>query len=358
MAIERGGKTAVRLWYREFAAGTLKPSSKANYHNCIQKHLIPRFGHLPLNGLTTVFAQTNFTDMVTGNIIEEREPLAASTVVKCRNIINAAMRQAMEMGMIQANPIERTKPPRIENTSIEMFSAEEQDKFVNALVGNRLEAFFLTALGTGFRRGELLGLEWDCIDFNNKLITVKSTVNRIQDIKNGGTNIIISSPKSVASRRTIPLVDTLIPVLKQHKKVQDTEKVFAGSAWMDNNIVFSTSIGTYLEPRNINREMKKICAKANINPISVHGLRHSFASRLIEQGVHIKFVAEYLGHNDGGSLALQTYGHIDVVKSHDEINKINTLVIPKEDTTPSFHRSRQAAIKHKRKQKVEKDKTL
>jgi len=305
------------MWFSEYKALTIRPSTHASYYNSINIHLKPRLGQIALGSLEPLEIQSAFNSM-------SKSGLAPATIIKCRNVLNGAYDQAVKTRLLRYNPVQATKPPRGSPPEIDILTVEQQQKFMQTARGNRLESFFLTALGTGMRRGELIALTWDCVDFEKKTIMVKASAGRVQTPETGGTTWVVDTTKTNAGRRNIPLVDSLIPVLQDHQEQQNMERKFAGSVWAGNNLVFSTGIGTYIEPRNISRELNKILDRADLPPISIHALRHTFASRLLESGVHIKVVQEILGHADA-ALTLNTYSHIVGTTAHDQMNKLNAI---------------------------------
>ena len=321
------------MWFSEYKALTIRPSTHASYYNNIRIHLKPLFGDIPLNQLEPYEIQSALNGM-------SKSGLAPATVVKCRNILNAAYNQAVKTRLLQINPVQATNAPKGTPPEIDILTVDQQQKFMQTARGNRLESFFLTALSTGMRRGEMLALTWDCVDIEKKSITVKASAGRVQDPGTGRTKWVVDTTKTSAGKRQIPVVDSLIPVLEEHREQQRLERKFAGSAWTDNNLVFCTGIGTYVEPRNVARELVKILDRAGLPAISIHALRHTFTSRMLENGVHIKVLQEILGHADA-ALTLNTYSHIVGTTAHDQINKLNTIFTGTKPTNekPVFRRN-------------------
>jgi len=145
--------------------------------------------------------------------------------------------------------------------------------------------------------------------------------------------LIFSDPKTKAGRRTVPMVDSLIPILQEHRARQDGEKIDAGSAWNKRDLVFCSNVGTIIEPRRVCTTMDKIADAAGMEHFSFHALRHSFATRMLEANVSPKVVQDILGHTDV-TLTLNTYSHVMGTTAHEQIAKINDLFAKKE-TKPS-----------------------
>ena len=219
--------------------------------------------------------------------------------------------------------------PKLDQKEIRILSEGEQNEFLDACKGHRLEALYTLALATGMRRGEILALTWDNVDFGTKSINVKSSVSRIKDPDTKTTSLIFSEPKTKAGRRTVPIVDSLIPILQAHKVRQDGEKMDAGSAWNKRDLVFCSNVGTIIEPRRVCTTMDKIADVAGLEHFTFHALRHSFATRMLEANVSPKVVQDILGHADV-TLTLNTYSHVMGTTAHEQIAKINKLFTKKE----------------------------
>ena len=170
----------------------------------------------------------------------------------------------------------------------------------------------------------MLALKWDDVDFENKSITIKSTINRIHDPEQHKSIIIQTDPKTKTGRRKVPIITSMIPVLLDHKKRMEAEKIAAGSAWVDNNLVFPSNVGTHTEPRRVNTTMDKITNAAGMDHFTVHSLRHTFATRLLEADVSARVVQELLGHSDV-TLTLNTYSHVLESTAHEHIARIDNL---------------------------------
>lgn len=163
----------------------------------------------------------------------------------------------------------------------------------------------ILALATGMRRGEILGLRWSRVDFENKSISV------FDQLKKDGEGKWELSPqlKTSTSYRTIDIDDDTIEILKQHKKQQEKDKMKIGPDYLDNNLVCCTSIGDSIKPTYLRTVFYRTIKKSGVKKISFHGLRHTHATLLLQSGVHPKVVQERLGHRSIQT-TLDTYSHI------------------------------------------------
>jgi len=175
--------------------------------------------------------------------------------------------------------------------------------FLNAIKGERLEALFTVALSLGLRRGEALGLRWQDVDFENRTLRVCQQLHRLEK------KLVFDEPKTKNSRRVLSLPDSLIARLREHRKNQLEEKLSAGSEWTETGLVFTTSFGTPIDPRNVKRRLDSILEKAKLPHFRVHDLRHFCASLLLAQGVELKVVSQILGHTQI-SITADIYTHV------------------------------------------------
>ncbi len=156
----------------------------------------------------------------------------------------------------------------------------------------------------GLRKGELLALRWDDVDLEGGVLHVRQNVQRLPEI-----GLVFGPPKSNKSRRTIPLPATSAKVLRTHRANQAAEALALGPAWVESGLVFTSAVGTVIEPRNLNRFFDELIAKAGVRRIRFHDLRHTCASLLLAQNVPARIVMEILGHSQ---LAMTTdlYSHV------------------------------------------------
>jgi integrase len=237
------------------------------------------------------------------------------------------LEQAIRNQIIPYNPAKAAVPPKLEQKEIRVLSEAEQKQFMEAVKGHRLEALYKLALATGMRRGEIMALTWDCIDWKNKSISIKGSISRVKDPDTGITALRYSEPKTKSGRRQVPILPNMIPVLLAHKERQGAEKAEAGSAWNLRNLVFCSNVGTVIEPRRVCTTMNKITDAAELPRFTFHALRHTFATRMLEANVPAKVVQDVLGHADV-TLTLNTYSHVIGSTAHEQMAKINGLFQP------------------------------
>jgi integrase len=196
-------------------------------------------------------------------------------------------------------------------------------RLIEAAKGERLYAAIVLALSTGLRRGELLALKWEDVDFENKLLYVRRNLVTIRN-QEGRTKTrnVEQSPKTKTSNRILPLSDELIDLLKEHQRKQEEDKTTFGEGYQDNGFVFCTTKGTPISPRNFSRFVARIAEKAGLKGVSPHTLRHTFATRLAELGVYPTVVQKLLGHATV-DVSMEVYSHVFPDVERDAIENLS-----------------------------------
>lgn len=279
-------------------ASSRKRSTKALYRNLARKHLCPApFGTTGLDKLRKTH--------IDGVIVKLRQQgLSDSTVRQVYTVLRAALDDAVLDGLLARNPTHLVKRPGIERKEARHLDAATVASILGAAEGLRYSHVLVLIAATGLRRGEALALSWDksIVNLDEGWLKVRKTLGRV------GDELVRTEPKSERSRRTVPLSPAIVSLLKAQRAAQAAERLRAGEHWIDTGLVFTTEFGGPVEPRNILRTIELAAAKAGLEDVGVHTLRHSAAVAWLESGVHIKAVADLLGHS---SIAVtgDIYGH-------------------------------------------------
>jgi len=191
--------------------------------------------------------------------------------------------------------------------------------FLKAIKGDRLEALFSVALSLGLRQGEALGLRLQDIDFEARTLRVNYAIQRIEG------KLQMVEPKTEGSRRALPLTETILSALRSHRSRQLEERLSLGSHWQETGLVFTSTIGTPLDHRNVVRKFHALLEKAKLPRFRFHDLRHSCASLLIAQGVPARTVMEILGHSQI-SLTMNTYAHVMPAMKMEAIDLMESIL--------------------------------
>ena len=192
--------------------------------------------------------------------------------------------------------------PKAVQHEVTALTAHEARRLIHVAGDDRMQARWIVGLALGLRQGEALGLWWEDVDA--QLLRIRRALQRQR-----GGGLVFTEPKTRRSKRTIPLPPPLVRALIEHRDRQDKERVTAGSLWQGSPCVFSSPIGTPVDPRNDFREFRKLLARAGLPPVRLHDLRHTAASLLLAQNVPARVVREILGHSQI-ALTMNTYSHV------------------------------------------------
>jgi integrase len=283
-------------WLQNTAKQTLRASTFETYEIHVRVHLVPALGRLQLSKLNPQHIQQFINQKL-------EQGLKPRTVIYSYAVLSRALGQALKWGLVGRNVAELVDPPRAPRSEIRPFTAEQARALLEAVKGHRLEAFYTVALSLGLRRGEALGLMWEDVDLQAGTVRVKQALQRL------GGKLQITEVKSATSRRVIKLPRVCVAALKSHHAQQLQEKLLAGAGWTDTGLVFTSHLGTPLEPRTVARHFQRTLKQADLPRIRIHDLRHTAASLLLAQGVPVKMVSEILGHS-GSRITLDVYGHV------------------------------------------------
>lgn len=289
-------------WWKVYCLPFKKTSTATGYESCIVWHLKPYIGHRQLQGLRAEHIQAVVNALVS-------EGKAPSTVRKAYAVLRLACEQAVVNEILPRNPAKRIILPKKEQDEIRFFTVDEQRRFINALPDDASGRALYFILGTGLRLAELSGLRWSDIQANQ--FTIAQTIRRnrnFDDMDSRRTSLQVSTPKTKAGRRTIPLTPKLKDILAEQKRQQAQSRILAGDEWQEMGLVFTTELGTPLEGRNLTRTLHRVLKEAKLEQLGVHALRHTFATRAMESGMDLRTLSEILGHANI-TLTLQLYAH-------------------------------------------------
>lgn len=305
-------------WLWNVKKNQLKPRTFDTYEQSIRLYIVPTIGNKKLQKLD----EDDVNKMI--NTLRNRG-LASKTIRYAYVILKGSLEYAVIKKLMFANPCNKLNSVKGIAKEIEPFSQQEQEIFMENIKGTRFEAGFVVLLTTGVRVGELLGLKWMDIDFNGKEIKISRNLQRCRTFEENSqfkSKLIFGEPKTLKSKRSIPLLEITERALKEHRKRQDKEKEVALDVYENNDLVFCTAIGRPIDPKNFSRDYKKILKKANLRDISVHALRHTFATRCIENDMALKALQEILGHSSITTTG-DTYAHLLGDKKINEMDKLN-----------------------------------
>lgn len=284
--------------------GTLKPATIEKYER-MRRRVYSVFGHLKLCSITPLQAQKFINDLAEKGI-DEKNGVGLSTKSQSLYLtfLSDVFNYAIRCGLRVNNPCRNVQTIKKEQKTRDCYTLDEAQELLEKLetAEPKYKTFFTLAIYTGFRRGELLGLEWKDIDFTTGVVTV----NRISQYLNGA--ICTGTPKTAQSRRCLKLPQEIITLLSWYKAEQNKKRLLVGDRWQDTDRLFTKWDGSPMYPTTPAEWFKKFCAANGLRYVNVHSFRHLNASLLILNGVDVKTVSMALGHSQT-STTMNIYAH-------------------------------------------------
>jgi integrase len=289
-------------WLEEARHGT-SAKTHERYAEIVNKHLVPALGSIQLAKLAPVHVQKYYADALASGRRDGKGGLSAQTVRHHDRVLNVALKRARALRLIAVNVVEDVSAPKVERGELEVLTPAEAEALLAAAASTRLYTPIALALGTGMRRGEVLGLRWSDVDVDGASLRV------VQSLEVTDAGLRFKAPKTKRSRRTIALSASIVDVLRRHKAAQAQERLQLGLGKNERGLVFTRIDGEPVNPDNFSKEFTRVVKRAGIRPVTFHGLRHAHLTALLEAGVHPKVASERAGHSSVG-VTLDLYSHV------------------------------------------------
>lgn len=285
--------------------GHLKVLTLKRLKQC-QARTYQAIGHLPIGKISTMQIQKFINNLAEDGINQHTGGgLSSKTQKLYLNFISDVMNFAIRCNMISRNPCHGVQVIATKKKERDMYTVEEAQEFLNHLQNAPIKyrTFFILAIFSGFRRGELLGLEWKDIDFENCVITIRRTSLYAKE-----KGIFEGTPKTEGSYRCLKLPAKVMEALREYKQAQDEDIRKLGDRWHETDRLFTTWDGHPMGPDSVRHWLGKFCKREGLRYVNVHSFRHLNASMLIQNGVDVRTVSAALGHSQT-STTLNIYAH-------------------------------------------------
>lgn len=283
----------IERWLDDVIKPSVRPRTTKGYRDIARLHIVPTLGKLKLTQIQPSHVQALYGKLTGAG-------LSAKSVRNVHAVLRHALNQAVDWNLVPRNVASLAHPPRVDRQEVVALTAEEVRALLTFMRGDRWEALIATALATGMRQGELLGLKWTDVNLTGQKLHV------VRQLQRDGT---YGEPKTAKGRRTIDLPASCVAFLKEHRRRQTEERLLVGPEWQQTELVFCTHQGKPFGHRNVLRAFKLIMLRAGLPDVPFHALRHTAATLLLTQGVHPKVVQERLGHATI-SMTLDIYSHL------------------------------------------------
>ena len=292
-------------WFEEYAALNLRHTSYERMMS-VSSRVYERFGNKRLDSITSRDIQRFINDlMLNGKNKVTGKPLSRKSVIHHLNLLSDIFNYAVQMEVLNRNPCTNVKVPKGEKKEKQIYTLEEVEQILTYLNQEPLmfRTFFTLELNTGLRRGEMLGLEWKDLDWDNGIISVRRTSNYTPS-----EGLYTDTTKTPKSQRSLKLPDLVMDLLRELKAKQEHDRIEIGSKWVETDRVFTKWNG---EPMFVSQPygwFKRFCKRHDMRFCDIHSMRHFFASILINEGIDVATVSALLGHADT-STTLSIYCH-------------------------------------------------
>ena len=280
--------------------GSVKASTVAQYEYQVRQNIKPTLGNIPLQKLTAPMIQRLYNSKL--------ETLSAKSIKNLHGVMHKGLNQAVLCQYLKHNPCAACKLPRVEHKEMKTITGIDLKRFLNEIKGKPFEWLFFVDVFTGMRESEIIGLTWDCVDFDRGIIEIKKQLKRARNLS-GGNDYVFDTLKNGKSRVIAP-ASIVFSALKKVKALQAENNLKYGTSFCnEDNLVFTDELGRHLCAPTVWRAFKARAAAIGLPDVRFHDLRHSYATISLENGDDAKTVSENLGHATV-SFTLDIYGHV------------------------------------------------
>ena len=310
-------KEWLELWQDEYLED-VKQSTADRYKSCIRIHIIPALGETRLMDLRASTIQKFL------NQCKKVDGLSEKSVKNIRLVLHKALEQAIEDEQIKKNPCDRAKVPSYDDPPKEMRPLKDHEvpMFLQAIKGHQFESLFYVALFTGMRESELIGLTWDCIDFQHGTIHIYRQLRKTREKK--GSYVFTSLKNKQA--RTFSPPQNVLDVLKKVKINQAEQRLKAGTSWSNpDDLVFTNDLGKHVATFTLYKYFKEVVTQIGLPEMRFHDFRHGYATLALQNEVDVKTVSNNLGHSTT-AFTMDKYGHVTETMMKDSADKMQRFI--------------------------------
>ena len=325
-----GCKMLLRDWAKMWLAQHEKrvaPRTIETYREHLENRILPSLGHIPLEKLQPKHINCFLAQLEQdGNRLDGRDGVISNaTSLRHLRTLSVMLQEAVYRQLITLNPARAVRAPRVQFKEARWYNEHDVKLLIAKLQGEPavFRAMILIASLVGLRRGEIIGLEWSSIDWDNRTIAIRQSVQILTK-----TGQSLKEPKSASSKRTVALPGIVLQALLTWRDEQTQLQASLGSKWrVPKDFICTTACGTWLSANQLTRAFKEFIERNGLPTITLHGLRHTAASLLISNGLNIRTVSSILGHSQA-STTLNIYSHTFHSSLREAANIVDTMLNP------------------------------
>ncbi len=299
-------------WLDQVAAPRVRPSTLYGYRNAVTRYLVPRLGRKRLGALTARDVRLFLAGLARDGVGERTAQHAHAT-------LRAALEDAVREEMIPRNVAKLVRAPRPEVVERQPLTVDQVRALLRATCDHRLHALFVVVAVLGLRRSEVLGLRWEDVDLSEGVLRVRRGLHRVD----GGLTVMPT--KTRRSERVVPLPELVVRALREHRQRQEVERAALGPRWPDLGYVFTTPIGTPIDPRNCTRLVQAEVRRVGLPVVRLHDFRHGCVSVLLSLGVPPRTVMEIVGHATL-EVTMNLYAQVSLTDKRAALDRLGALL--------------------------------
>ena len=293
------------IWKRDYGSKELAPTTYKRYCRMLETRLLPYFGHFYINKIrpTDIMKFYDLLEKDTqlvrkkgNNGLKTKKPLSGKTILEHHRLLRAMLHKAVYWQLIVANPAERVQAPKARKPKRRSYDDEHTKILLEnlellSIEDTKYKVAIILTIFTGVRLGELMGLEWQDVDFKNGIISINRSSQYLSDM-----GVFTKTPKTESSIREIAIPEFIISLLEEYKLWYEEQKSIYGELWTNSDRLFVQADGKPMHPSSISKWFVKYVSTIGLPVINFHGLRHTNASLLVAQNVDIAVISARLGH--------------------------------------------------------------
>jgi integrase len=291
----------------------VRVSTYDKYKWYLKKYINPALGHIRLRALSPQHVQSFYSQKL-------EEGLSPGTVRNFHLLLHSAMKNAVKWNLVSRNVVALVTRPSEGHHEAQVLTIEQARNLIETAKQHKVWSLLVVALSTGMRRGELLALRWDDVDFQVGKLFVRHAVSKLN-----GRGYVEHEPKTKKGRRTIVLPSSVVDVLREHREYVEQVRCDAGDSWLDLGLVFPNTRGNFIELAKLWHMLDKVVKQAGLPHMRFHDLRHSAATIMLAMGIHPKVVQEILGHSSI-SITMDLYSHVLPSVQHEAAGKVDDVL--------------------------------